>query len=62
MAFCCNHSTKLVYIYLNDVSITYTFSGIPDIGDIDPVDVSYLIFNQDEKKIASTEKIRKALS
>jgi hypothetical protein len=36
--------------------------GIPDIGDIDPIDVSYLIFNQDEKKIASTAKIRKALS
>ena len=37
-------------------------TGIPDIGDIDPIDVSYLIFNQDEKKIASTAKIRKALS
>jgi hypothetical protein len=36
--------------------------GIPDIGDIDLIDVSYLIFNQDEKKIASTAKIRKALS
>lgn len=47
---------------LNYVPIIYSFSGIPDIGDIDPVDVSYLIFNQDEKKIASTEKIKKALS
>ena len=50
------------FTYLNDVSIFILFLGIPDIGDIDPVDVSYLIFNQDEKKIASTEKIRKALS
>ena len=39
-----------------------TTEGIPDIGDLDPVDVSYLIFNQNEKKMASTAKIRKALS
>ena len=41
---------------------THYCSGIPDIGDIDRVEVSYIIFNQNEKKLASTAKIRKALS
>jgi hypothetical protein len=35
--------------------------GIPDIGDIDPVDISYLIFSQNDKKSLTT-KVRKALS
>ena len=44
------------------INTTYTLLEIPDIGDIDRVEVSYLIFNQNEKKLASTAKIRKALS
>ena len=52
------HQYLITICYLHDT----TTEGIPDIGDLDPVDVSYLIFNQNEKKMASTAKIRKALS